>query len=195
MALEKIKSVMGKAVLVAGDDIDTDRIIPARFMKCVTFEGLGQYSFYDVRFDQDNKSLNHVLDQPENRFANILISGANFGCGSSREHAPQALFYFGFRAIIAQSFAEIFFCNCTTLGIPCISLSKDNINLLVKTLKENNSEIKINLENKLIETKDLTIQFEMPEQALKSLIDGKWDSLADLLDNMPQVKELEKQLV
>ena len=123
---------MGKAVLVAGDDIDTDRIIPARFMKCVTFEGLGQYSFYDVRFDQDNKSLNHVLDQPENRFANILISGANFGCGSSREHAPQALFYFGFRAIIAQSFAEIFFGNCTTLGIPCISLSKDNINLLVK---------------------------------------------------------------
>src|SRR5512147_2351213 len=116
MALEKITRVRGRAVPVPGDDIDTDRIIPARFMRCVTFDGLGQYAFYDVRNDPTTgKSLNHPLDRKEFKGATILISGANFGCGSSREHAPQALQKFGIQAIVAGSFAEIFFGNSTTL--------------------------------------------------------------------------------
>ncbi len=123
MSLNKITKVQGTAVYVSGDDIDTDRIIPARFMKCVTFDGLGQYAFYDVRFDENGNSKDHPMDKAEHKEATILISGKNFGCGSSREHAPQSLYHWGIRAIIAESYAEIFFGNCTMLGIPCITLS------------------------------------------------------------------------
>src|SRR5690606_14986619 len=120
MALPKIVKVQGRGVYVPGDDIDTDRIIPARFMKCVTFDGLGAYAFYDARFDEQGNSKGHPLDDPRFRGATILLSNSNFGCGSSREHAPQALSKFGIRAIIAESFAEIFFGNATTLGMPCV---------------------------------------------------------------------------
>ena len=105
MALDKIQAVQGRAVCVPGNDIDTDRIIPARFMKCVTFDGLGERAFYDVRFDAQGRSKQHPLDDPRYKGASILLSGRNFGCGSSREHAPQALQKFGFRAVIAESFA------------------------------------------------------------------------------------------
>ena len=111
MALEKIEEVKGKGVYVQGNDIDTDRIIPARFMKCVTFDGLGEFLFYDVRKDDDGNDKEHPLNQPKFAEASILISNANFGCGSSREHAPQALYRYGFSAIVAESFAEIFFGN------------------------------------------------------------------------------------
>ena len=127
MALAKITQVSGTAVHVPGSDIDTDRIIPARFMKCVTFDGLGEFAFYDVRFDKDGKPTGHPVDNPRFKGASILLSGTNFGCGSSREHAPQALYRFGFRAIIAQSYAEIFFGNCTTLGIPCVCATAEDI--------------------------------------------------------------------
>ena len=116
MALEKINNVKGKAVFVPGNDIDTDRIIPARFMVCVTFEGLGKYAFYDERKNADGTDKKHPLTDPRKQNAKILLSGENFGCGSSREHAPQSLWHYGFRGIVAQSFAEIFFGNSTTLG-------------------------------------------------------------------------------
>jgi 3-isopropylmalate/(R)-2-methylmalate dehydratase small subunit len=119
MALEKISIVEGKGVYVPGNDIDTDRIIPARFMKCVTFDGLGEYLFYDVRFNEDGEKKDHSLNNPLFARASIMISDANFGCGSSREHAPQSLYRAGFRAIIAGNFAEIFFGNATNLGMPC----------------------------------------------------------------------------
>src|SRR5688572_22316235 len=115
MALAKITAVTGRAVYVPGDDIDTDRIIPARFMKCVTFDGLGAHLFHDVRWDESGASKGHSLDDPRFKGASILISNSNFGCGSSREHAPQALAKHGIRAVIAESFAEIFFGNSTTL--------------------------------------------------------------------------------
>ena len=111
MALAKITSVTGRAVTVPGNDIDTDRIIPARFMKCVTFDGLGEFLFYDVRKNADGTDKPHPLNDPRFKGATILLSGANFGCGSSREHAPQAIQKYGFRAVIAESFAEIFFGN------------------------------------------------------------------------------------
>ena len=123
MALEKITSITGRGVVVPGNDIDTDRIIPARFMKCVTFDGLGEYLFHDVRKNADGTDKPHPLNQPRFKGATILLSGANFGCGSSREHAPQAIQKYGFKAIVAENFAEIFFGNGTTLGVPCATAS------------------------------------------------------------------------
>ena len=130
MSLDKITRVSGQAIYVPGDDIDTDRIIPARFMKCVTFDGLGEYLFYDVRYDSDNNPTDHALNNPKFAKASIMLSGMNFGCGSSREHAPQSLFRAGFRAIIAGNFAEIFFGNSINLGIPCVSLDQHNRQIL-----------------------------------------------------------------
>lgn len=192
MAFEKIKNITDSAVYVSGDDIDTDRIIPARFMKCVTFEGLGEYTFYDVRFDKNNQSLNHPLDQYKN--SSILISGNNFGCGSSREHAPQALYYWGIRAVIAESFAEIFFQNCITLGIPCLSVS--NAKELGDIISQNpGQKITIDLENKKIVLEDNTEYiFTMPEGARQSLINGTWDPLQELLKPDTQSKIEEKHI-
>ncbi|MEI8039380.1 MAG: 3-isopropylmalate dehydratase small subunit, partial [Verrucomicrobiota bacterium] len=120
MALDPVTQVSGRAVFIPGADIDTDRIIPARFMKCVTFDGLGAYAFYDVRFDEHGHQTEHPLNDPRFTGASILVAGVNFGCGSSREHAPQSLRKYGFNGIIAESFAEIFFGNSTTLAMPCV---------------------------------------------------------------------------
>ncbi|MGC4073175.1 MAG: 3-isopropylmalate dehydratase small subunit [Nibricoccus sp.] len=127
MALEKITQVTGRGVHVPGNDIDTDRIIPARFMKCVTFDGLGEFAFFDVRHSPQGDKIDHPIDRPQHKGATILLSGANFGCGSSREHAPQAISKAGFKAIIAENFAEIFFGNSTTLGMPCVSATREDI--------------------------------------------------------------------
>src|SRR6478735_3234953 len=127
MALAKIERVEGRGVHVPGEDIDTDRIIPARFLKCVTFDGLGEHLFKDVRFRQDGSKTGHPLDDPRFAGATVLVAGRNFGCGSSREHAPQSIAKAGFKAMVAESFAEIFFGNCTTLGIPCVTASREDI--------------------------------------------------------------------
>ena len=124
MTLAKIERVEGQAVHVPGEDIDTDRILPARFLKCVTFEGLGERLFYDARFAPDGSKFDHPLNDPRFAEANVLLADRNFGCGSSREHAPQAIARRGFRAIVAESFAEIFFGNATGLGLPCVSLER-----------------------------------------------------------------------
>src|SRR5438876_2530381 len=146
MALAIITSITGRAVNVPGNDIDTDRIIPARFMKCVTFDGLGEYAFYDVRKNADGSDKPHPLNDPRFKGASILLSGANFGCGSSREHAPQALYRFGFRAVIAESFAEIFFGNCTTLGIPCVVAAPADIRALADEIERvPNLEVTVDL--------------------------------------------------
>ena len=137
MSLERIISVTGRAVHVPGNDIDTDRIIPARFMKCVTFDGLGAYLFNDVRRNADGTDRPHPLNDARFEGATILLSGANFGCGSSREHAPQAIRKHGFRAIVAESYAEIFFGNCTTLGIPCFCASRADIQRIAAAVGQN----------------------------------------------------------
>ncbi|MDB4680774.1 3-isopropylmalate dehydratase small subunit [Akkermansiaceae bacterium] len=131
MAIAPITQVSGTAVPIPGADIDTDRIIPARFMKCVTFDGLGEYAFYDVRLDPESgEKTDHPLNDERFKGASILIAGINFGCGSSREHAPQSLTKYGFSAIIAESFAEIFYGNSTTLGLPCVSSSRVKVSLV-----------------------------------------------------------------
>src|SRR4051794_36341187 len=137
MALEKITSVTGRGVYVPGNDIDTDRIIPARFMKCVTFDGLGDFLFYDVRKNADGTDKAHPLNEARFKGAKILLSGSNFGCGSSREHAPQAIQKYGFKAVIAENFAEIFFGNSTGLGIPCVTASREDIAKIAAAVEAN----------------------------------------------------------
>jgi len=183
MALAKITQVSGTAVHVTGSDIDTDRIIPARFMKCVTFDGLGEYAFYDVRFDKDGKPTGHPLDDPRFKGASILLSGTNFGCGSSREHAPQALYRFGFRAVIAQSFAEIFFGNCTTLGIPCVIATAEDIAKLAAAVEADPKlEVTVDVANKQVRFGSDSFPVTIASTAHDALISGKWDPIGELLE-------------
>lgn len=191
MSLPKIEKISDTAVYVPGNDIDTDRIIPARFMKCVTFDGLGQYAFYDVRFDTENKPLNHPLDQYPD--APILISGENFGCGSSREHAPQALYYWGIRCVIAQSFAEIFFGNCITLGIPC--LATPHAQEIGEIINQNPSaKITVDLQNSTISLLDKEFSCTIPEESRLALVNGEWDPISLLLDNKDPISKVHSSL-
>jgi len=188
MALAKITQVSGRGVYVPGSDIDTDRIIPARFMKCVTFDGLGEFAFYDVRFDKDGKPTGHPLDDPRFKGASILLSGTNFGCGSSREHAPQALYRFGIRAVIAESFAEIFFGNCTTLGIPCVCASSADIKKIAAAVEADPQiEIQVDVQNRKVSFGGESIPVILPATAHEALTSGKWDPIAELLENKDAV--------
>ena len=195
MPLAKINRVSGSAVYVPGDDIDTDRIIPARFMKCVTFDGLGEYLFHDVRYDEQGQKKIHSLN--EDRFAgsSIMLSGKNFGCGSSREHAPQSLYRAGFRAIIAGNFAEIFFGNSINLGIPCVAMDAENRASLAQSI-EANAATQVTVDVDLLEVRagNLTFPCEMRAGARDSLLNGAWDPLDELLSARPEVEEVAKQL-
>lgn len=196
MALAKISQVAGTGVYVAGDDIDTDRIIPARFMKCVTFDGLGEFAFIDERKDPaTGEPREHVLNDPRFAKASILLSGSNFGCGSSREHAPQALYRYGFRAVLAESFAEIFFGNSTTLGMPCMVLAKSDI-LAIAGLIESDPEAQITLDvaNDRVSIADMDFPATLPGHAKEALINGRWDAIADLLEAVPTVRETAARL-
>ncbi len=195
MALDKINKIKGKAIPVLGNDIDTDRIIPARYLKCVTFDGLGEFAFYDERFDKNGHSLNHPLDDEKYKGGNILISNENFGCGSSREHAPQAIKRAGINAIIAESFAEIFFGNSVTLGIVCISLPKQDVNEIAKLIENNpDTEMEISVENETVKVGNKIYKGSIPEGAKKAFLNATYDSLNELLQNMDKVREVEKNL-
>jgi 3-isopropylmalate/(R)-2-methylmalate dehydratase small subunit len=191
MSLEKITQVTGRGVYVPGDDIDTDRIIPARFMKCVTFDGLGEFAFADAKAAEKAAGRLHPLEDTRFNGATILISGSNFGCGSSREHAPQALYRHGFRAIIAESFAEIFFGNSTTLGIPCVKMSKEDISSLGALIEKTPSSLitlDLTEEKVTVDDVDFRAQFSIPGHAREPLMSGRWDSIADLVDGLEEVK-------
>ncbi len=195
MALEKITSVVGQAVQVPGNDIDTDRIIPARFMKCVTFDGLGEYLFYDVRKDADGNDRAHPLNDERFKAATILLSGANFGCGSSREHAPQAIQKYGFRGIVAENFAEIFFGNCTTLGIPCAVASREDIAKVAAAVEADPlTEVTIDVAAQQVRFGDQSIPAEIRGSARDALLNGRWDAIAELHEGVPQVQEVAGRL-
>jgi len=186
--LPPITQVTGRAVYVPGNDIDTDRIIPARFMKCITFDGLGEYAFYDVRFGQDGKPLPHPLNAPQHKGASILVSGMNFGCGSSREHAPQALYRHGIRAIVAGSFAEIFFGNCTTIAVPCLSLADADLAKLSAAIESDPAlEVTVDVEKKEVRFGDTAQSASLPETARDALIHGRWDPIGELLEGASAV--------
>lgn len=195
MALAKITEVTGRAVPVPGDDIDTDRIIPARFMKCVTFDGLGEYVFHDVRRNEDGTDRRHPLNDERYRGATILISGNNFGCGSSREHAPQAIYRAGFRAVIAEGFAEIFFGNSTQLGMPCVTAGSEDIAALRAAVEADpETEITIDIANKEIRYGATAIPCEIREGARNALVNGRWDPLQDLLNGAEAVEAVAASL-
>ena len=195
MALDKITELTGTAAYVPGNDIDTDRIIPARFMKCVTFDDLGQYLFYDVRKDEDGSDKEHPLNDPKHAGAKILVSNANFGCGSSREHAPQALYRFGFRGVIAESFAEIFFGNCVTLGIPCVTAAAEDTRALGAAIAADpTAEVTIDVEALRVSSGDLSFPVHMPDSAREALINAKWDPIAELMSGADDVAERVKSL-
>lgn len=190
-ALEKINRIKGTAVYVPGEDIDTDRIIPARYLRCVTFDGLGEHLFRDVRYDADDRLTGeHPIDRPEHAGATILISGSNFGCGSSREHAPQAIWRWGFKAVIAGSFAEIFFGNSTTLGMPCVAAAPADLEALTAAVAADPSlEVDIDLAAMRVTAGEVSIPVTMDESARQALVGGKWDPIAELLESGPQVDE------
>src|SRR3954470_12773277 len=183
MSLEKISQVAGRGVFVPGNDIDTDRIIPARFMKCVTFDGLGEYLFFDVRKNADGTDKPHPLNDPRFKGATILLAGANFGCGSSREDAPQALQKYGFKAVIAENFAEIFFGNCVTLGMPCATASRADIARIAAAVEKNpQTEVVLDVTKQEIRFEGQTLKAEVRGSARDALINGRWDPIAELLD-------------
>jgi 3-isopropylmalate/(R)-2-methylmalate dehydratase small subunit len=188
MALEKITQVSGKAVFVPGNDIDTDRIIPARFMKCVTFDGLGEFLFFDVRHTPEGVPTGHPIDKPEHKGAKILLSGANFGCGSSREHAPQAIHKAGFRAVVAENFAEIFFGNSTTLGIPCVNATREDIAKIAAAIEKNPAiEVVVDVEKLEVRFGAEAIRVTQRDSARDALVNGRWDAIGELIDGTPQV--------
>ena len=189
------KQLDGTAVYIAGNDLDTDRIIPARFLKCVTFDELGPSLFHDERFDGEGRSRGHVLDQPKHQGASILISDANFGCGSSREHAPQALQKFGIRAVIAESFAEIFFGNCTVLGIPCVSMAAEARRPLTELLAgQPDLDLVIDLELLQVRAGNQSFPVEMKASARDALLADTHDPLDGLLANRPAVDAVAARL-
>lgn len=197
MPLEPVIQVSGRAVFIPGADIDTDRIIPARFMKCVTFDGLGEFAFYDVRFNSETgEKTDHPLNDPRFAGASILVAGVNFGCGSSREHAPQSLRKYGFNAVIAESFAEIFFGNSTTLAMPCVIASGADIAALRDAVEADPSTV-VTIDVDALRVRSacgLDFSVTMPESARDALISGRWDPIQELLDNEAAIESKAREL-
>jgi len=196
MALPPITQVTGSAVPVLGNDIDTDRIIPARFMKCVTFDDLAEGMFYDVKVNPEtNEITDHPLNDEKFSAATIILSSENFGCGSSREHAPQSIYRSGFRAIIAESFAEIFFGNSTTLGMPCVCAAKADISALADFVQANPStEVTIDLETMKASYGETSFEITIPNSARSALTKAKYDPLAELLSNQESIESTADRL-
>ncbi len=180
MATRNIDKVVGTGCVSRGDDVDTDRIIPARFMKEVTFDNMGEHLFEDAR---EAAKGNHPLDNEAYEGAQILIVGKNFGCGSSREHAPQALMRFGFNAFIGGSFAEIFAGNCTAMGLVCVTLPDDDLAKVMDSVElDPKQEITIDVDARAVSYRDGTLECGIPDGTRKQLLEGTWDALGLLLD-------------
>lgn len=189
--MHSITQITGTGVPLLLDDIDTDRIIPARFLRCVTFDGLGDHAFEDDR-RQDPK---HPFDDARFKQGSVLISGRNFGCGSSREHAPQALMRWGIKAVVAESFAEIFFGNCTTLGIPCVCAARADLDRLNQAVIANPKlEITVDLMQKQLQADGINCSVTILESARSSLTTGNWDFLGQLLEGETQVKQASERI-
>ena len=187
-----IQSVAGTALVVQGEDIDTDRIIPARFLKCVSFDALGDQVFAD---DRQELNGSHPFDQPAFQGASILIVNGNFGCGSSREHAPQALMRWGIRAVVGVSFAEIFFGNCLALGIPCMSAASDEIQLIQKAVIEDpGREWCLDLMALALGSAQDRWAVSLEPGPLDMLRSGRWDATSQLLSRDSELTDLMKQL-
>ena len=189
--MQKIEQVTGTGVPLLIDDIDTDRIIPARFLRCVTFDGLGEHAFEDDR----RQDPQHPFDDSRYKGGSILVSGRNFGCGSSREHAPQALMRWGIKAIVAESFAEIFFGNCTSLGIPAVRASRGDLEKLSAWIEHNPSQpLTVDLVGRQVRFGSESAPLEMPESARQALVTGEFDFLGQLLAGESEIRRTASSL-
>jgi 3-isopropylmalate/(R)-2-methylmalate dehydratase small subunit len=185
----EIREISGRAVAVRGNDIDTDRIIPARYMKELTFDSLGQYSFYDQRFDASGKTTDHPFNDSRYHRAKVLLVNKNFGCGSSREHAPQALLRWGIRAIVGESFAEIFAGNCSAIGVPTLAVSPEEIEQLMKQVEtEPDTRFHIDLESRTLQAGSSKLTFRLPESQARVLLSGTWDTTTTLLEVLEEIE-------
>lgn len=190
--MSAIRRVRGTALPLRGDDVDTDRIIPARFLKAVTFEGLGDHAFED-----DRRALRgaHPFDDPRYAGATFLLVNRNFGCGSSREHAPQALFRRGLRAIVGESFSEIFFGNSVALGLPCVTLGREDVRALQELVEAGpGTELELDLEARAVAAAGRTFPLSIPDGAREAFLSGRWDPLGLLLERFDEVRAVEARL-
>lgn len=190
-----VDAISGRAVPLRGNDIDTDRIIPARFLKCVTFEGLETHAFEDDRKQLAERGVVHPFSNPRYTAARILIVNANFGCGSSREHAPQALQRWGIRAVIGESFSEIFFGNSVTLGMPCLTVSAHDADALLSAVEANPEvELAVSVGGESVEIGGRRYHAAVPAGTRDALTSGRWDATGALLDHFEQVRTVAAQL-
>ncbi len=183
-----VRRVVGTGIPLRGDDVDTDQIVPARFLKEVTFDDMGEYAFYDARRDDDGEFNDHPFNRERYRGARVLVVNANFGCGSSREHAPQALARRGIEALVGESFAEIFADNCTSIGIPTLEADADAVNALQDHVEANpDSPIEVDVENERVAYGDATIEAGVDPSAREALVEGIWDTTAVMYANLGRV--------
>ncbi len=186
-----IQQVEGRAIPVRGNDIDTDRIIPARYLRAITFDGLGEHAFEDDR----KSNPDHPFDDPRYQGASILIANGNFGCGSSREHAPQALMRWGIVAIVGESFAEIFLGNCTAMGVPCLTASTGDIVKIQDAAEADpQREMTVDLTEKKLTFGDIEVDLQIAEGNRLQLIEGAWDATGMLLEGRDAVREVANKL-
>jgi 3-isopropylmalate/(R)-2-methylmalate dehydratase small subunit len=189
--MHEVTNVTGTVIPLLLDDIDTDRIIPARYLRCVTFDGIGEHAFEDDR----KQDPNHPFNQERFRSGSVLVSGRNFGCGSSREHAPQSLYRWGVKAVIAETFAEIFFGNCTALGIPAVCCERDAVVAICAAVDADPSiEVAVDLESLTVSCGETSYACTMDENERTALLTGNWDFLAQLLINQDGISHTASQL-
>lgn len=191
----QVKTIKGQALPLVGNDIDTDRIIPARFLRSVTFDGLGEQVFADDRQQQSD----HPFNQTQYQSATLLVVNRNFGCGSSREHAPQAIARWGIQALVGESFAEIFFGNCVAMGIPCVTATAESVSALQTAISANPTlEVTLDLDNMSVVAQDLTIPVQIGAGPRQMFLNGTWDACGQLVaqadaiaktaENLPYVR-------
>ena len=191
MAIERVTEIRGTALPVRGDDIDTDRIIPARFLKSISFEGLEHHLFEDDR----QQLATHAASNPAYGSAAVMLVNANFGCGSSREHAPQAIRRRGIRAVVGQSFSEIFFGNSVVLGMPCPTASAETLQALMTAVEQDPStEIAIDLSTMRVTANGQSFELSLPPAARDAFLDGSWDATGSLLERFEEVEAVARRL-
>jgi 3-isopropylmalate/(R)-2-methylmalate dehydratase small subunit len=188
--MQRVTGAAGRGVPLRGDDIDTDRIMPARFLRAITFDGLEQHVFED-----DRKTTKHPFDDSRYRGASVLVVNSNFGCGSSREHAPQGLQRWGINAVVGESFAEIFFGNSLMIGLPCVTASPADVRKLQDVIERRpDTEVRIDLEKGALDADDLHVQVSIPPNVRDALVTGAWDTTGLLLDRYEEVDAASKRL-
>jgi 3-isopropylmalate/(R)-2-methylmalate dehydratase small subunit len=193
--IPEVDFVSGTGIPIRGNDIDTDQIIPARFMKVVTFDGLGEFAFFDVRFDENDEPKDHPFNEERFQDSSVMVVNSNFGCGSSREHAPQALMRWGIDAVIGESFAEIFAGNCLALGIPTVTADSETIQSLQDWVDDNpDGELEIDVEAETVTYGGETIDVTVDDAQRKALVEGVWDTTALMKSNAGEVRKTAQSL-